>query len=241
MTVPPNQFTPELLAAYVDGELDGDSRARVERWLANNPEALAELQAQRALSPANHGLWERAEPPEPLGRDWAAAKSRIVERIARSKQVRWRSATWVLAGLSAAGVAAAVVWIAVLARAPVAPPAPAPVPGEIVNAGSAIAPAPREIAHAGGNRSADPLDGIGSLPLADDTDVILERVPEFPAGWIVTGRHPIERPITLATEEELRVAEFAPGPAWPTGAPRMTTAPGDAPMIFAAKPAREEP
>ena len=40
MTTPaPNDFPRELLAAYVDGELDADARLRVERWLADHPSA----------------------------------------------------------------------------------------------------------------------------------------------------------------------------------------------------------
>jgi hypothetical protein len=39
----------------------------------------------------------------------------------------------------------------------------------------------------------------------------------------------------LASTEEIALEEVDPSPHWPTGTPKMTTAPGDAPMIFAAK------
>jgi hypothetical protein len=73
------------------------------------------------------------------------------------------------------------------------------------------------------------------LAMATDDDVILDRVPEFPAGWLPVGRHPLQGIMTLATEEELLLAELGPSAAWPGGTPKMTTAPGDAPMIYAAK------
>ena len=82
----------------------------------------------------------------------------------------------------------------------------------------------------------DPLEEFAVLLIATDDDVILERVPEFPTGWLPVGRHPVQGTVTLATEEELILAEFAPSRAWPVGGPKMTTAPGDAPMIYAAKP-----
>ena len=52
--------------------------------------------------------------------------------------------------------------------------------------------------------------------MATDDDVILFRVPEFTPGWLPVGLHPIPGVLTLATEEEVSVAEVAPNPAWPT-------------------------
>ena len=120
MTAPdsptPDPFPRELLAAYADGELDAEGRARVERWLADHPDALPELHAQRELSPANAGLWERAEAPEPSASAWEAVRRGIAEALNPARpssptRVRWRDAAWVLGGVVAAGIAAAVGWV----------------------------------------------------------------------------------------------------------------------------------
>ncbi|MBA4063606.1 MAG: hypothetical protein C0501_07815 [Isosphaera sp.] len=216
--LPPDDFPPELLAAYADGELDADTRAAVERWLADHPEARAELDAQRAFSPANGPLWESAEPPEPPPAAWAAVRGGIGDRLDGPIRYRGRAVGWVAGGLAAAAVAASAAW---LALAPVAPPeardiavVPAPVP------------APSE----------DPLTGFAVLPMAGDDDVTLDRVPDTRAGWLPVGRHPLDGALALVAAEELEVEDADPSPAWPAGGPKLTAAPGDAPMIFAAKP-----
>jgi len=239
MTTPtpnPDDFPRGLLAAYVDGELDAEARATVEQWLAEHPEALDELQAQRELSPANAPLWERAEPPEPSEAEWAAVRRGIEDELGapgRSPHRRWRAAAWAAAGLAAAGVAAAVAWVAF---GPAAPPEGGGKPIVVAKAPE-VAPHPREVAElAPAPRSVDPLAGFAVLPMATDDDVVLDRVPEFPAGWLPVGRHPLPGLMVLATEEEVLLSEVAPSSAWAAGGgPKMTTAPGDAPMIFAAK------
>jgi hypothetical protein len=239
---PPDEFPRELLAAYADGELDAAARERVERWLADHPEALDELHAQRELSPANAPLWERAEPREPSDAEWAVARRGIDDRLsaAVSGASRWRVAAWALAGLATAGVAAAVAWVA-LAPNNVPPPRDEPKAVELVQAppaGSEVAPHPREVAGvapAPAPRSLDPLAAFAVLPMATDDDVILDRVPNLQTGWLPVGRHPLPGLLILATEDEVHLAGVAPSPAWPTGGPKMTTAPGDAPMIYAAK------
>jgi hypothetical protein len=233
-TPPPNDCPRELLAAYVDGELDAAARAAVERWLAEHPTAFSELQTQRDLSPANAALWERAEPPEPSEAEWVVVRREIEHRLtAPFPARRWRAGVWTLAGLATAGIAAAVAWVAF---GPVNPPPPGddPAPRELVQLPPA-APAPHEVARGDAPRTDDPLAGLDTLTMATDNDVVLDRVPEFPAGWLPVGRHPLQGILALASEEELRVAEFAPSSAWPLGGPRMTTAPGDAPMIYVAR------
>ncbi|MBX9583088.1 MAG: hypothetical protein K2X87_22505, partial [Gemmataceae bacterium] len=45
---------------------------------------------------------------------------------------------------------------------------------------------------------------------------------------------PLAGSLTLAAEGDVVVEAMGPHPVWPGGMPPMTTAPGDAPMIFAA-------
>jgi hypothetical protein len=73
------------------------------------------------------------------------------------------------------------------------------------------------------------------LPIAANDDVVLERVPAFHTGWLPVGHHPLPGAVALASEDDLLIEEVAPSTIWPTGSPKMTTAPGDAPMIYAAK------
>jgi hypothetical protein len=241
MTAPdspaPDPFPRELLAAYADGELDAAGRASVERWLADHPEALSELRAQRELSPANAGLWERAEPPEPAEGTWQAVRRGIADALDPARpdwpaRPRWRNAAWVLGGIVAAGIAAAVAWV-VLVPDPPAPRTPAPGPGvQTAHAGPELGPTPRDL-------SDEPpalVAGFAVLPIATDDEVILERVPDMGAGWLPVGRHPLPALLSLATAAEVEVEEADPSPLWPMGLPKMTNAPGDFPMIFAAKP-----
>ena len=235
----PDEFPRELLAAYADGELDPATRAAVEQWLADHPDALDEVQTQRALSPANAPLWDRAEPPEPSSRQWAAVRGAIENQLIPSvpPRGRWQNAAWTLAALATAGVAAAVAWVAFgpAAHPPRKGDTKGPEFAEAVR-GPELAPAPREVAAvAPAPHSADPLDAFAVLPIATDIDVVLERVPEFHAGWLPIGQHPVPGLLSLATQEEILLAEVAPSAAWPTGGPKMTNAPGDAPMIFAPK------
>jgi hypothetical protein len=232
----PDGFSPELLAAYADGELDDETRAHVEQWLAEHPEALAELEAQRELSPANVPLWERAEPPEPSSGVWATLRNSIEEELDEATPLpisgkRWRIALWAFGGL-AAGVAAAVAWMVLTPNLRQQPPGNTHMFMELVKhhvgSGPVIAPLPRRV-------ESSPLAGMAVLPMASDDEVTLERVPDTGTGWLPVGRLPFTGLMVLASAEEVQLEEVEPSPVWPLGGPKMTTAPGDAPMIYAAK------
>src|SRR5437764_4714017 len=72
---------PELLAAYADGELDAAGRARVEAWLADHPEARAELEAQRKLSRRNQRLWQASAGPSPGEVGWSRLFARVHQAL----------------------------------------------------------------------------------------------------------------------------------------------------------------
>jgi hypothetical protein len=98
----------EMLAAYVDGELEPRERLTVERWLADHPEGRADADGQRRVARA----WDVTRPREPDEDSWSAALAVIQDRIQAERlllprrRLPWR---W-LVGLAAA-IAAAVVLI----------------------------------------------------------------------------------------------------------------------------------
>src|SRR5439155_9273321 len=77
---------PELLAAYADGELDADGRARVESWLAGHPEARAAFEAQRKLSRRNHRLWQASAGPSPGEASWSRLFARVQQALSAPPQ-----------------------------------------------------------------------------------------------------------------------------------------------------------
>jgi anti-sigma factor RsiW len=75
------------LQRYVDGVLPEDRRARIERWLAANPEEAARVRQLRALNASLHSSFDAAltEPvPERLMRELARGTSRMRMAIAAS-------------------------------------------------------------------------------------------------------------------------------------------------------------
>jgi hypothetical protein len=60
------ELPPRLLAAYADGEVTPEERARIEAWLTDHPEAAAEVDAQRSLA----RLYEETPPPAPSEEEW---------------------------------------------------------------------------------------------------------------------------------------------------------------------------
>jgi hypothetical protein len=242
---PPEEFSEELLAAYADGELGAVDRALVEQWLADHPEMMDAVRDQRELSASNIALWDAAEPPEPNGAAWAAVRREIEEEVCPPVPVvsgdRFRiqrAAGWILGGLAISGVAAAIGWV-VFAPTPRQPVTENHTPTVVVckpktEADPEVAPTPPIVTP---SPEPDPLAAIAILPMPTDDDVILDRVPALRGGRLPIGRHPVPGMLTLASVADVRLEEVSPSLAWPTnGEPKMITAPGDAPMIFAAKP-----
>jgi anti-sigma factor RsiW len=69
--------SPEQLAAYADGELDGASRRQCAEWLAGHPDAAAEVETWRRLSRG----WQAGAPEEPGPAAWTAALDRIEKSL----------------------------------------------------------------------------------------------------------------------------------------------------------------
>lgn len=111
MNVPSNSNwnpDPQLLAAFLDGELEGrpemsDLRARIEAWLETHPQAMGELEDQRALKE----LWQETTPAEPSAAAWSKTLERIEARRQHPRRVAGRS--WFALNVFAASVALALI------------------------------------------------------------------------------------------------------------------------------------
>ena len=205
---------PDVLAAYVDGELDPAARAVVERWLAAHPQMMDEVQAQRQFSPDNWPLWQQVEPPFPKEAAWDAVREAVHRGLdsppmpapVRERIARRRTGVFLAGGVAV--VVAALGFIAILGN-PFTPSHQSDLPEFVPN---------------------DLLTEYAVLPLATDADLDIDRIAGSSQGLIVG-----DPPLALASEGDIQLAEVEPHPAWPGGSPKMTTAPGDMPMIFAAR------
>lgn len=151
---------------------------------------------------------DAARPDEPTEAEWDAMRRRIRDRLNPPTPAPARR-NWRAAVLVAAGAAtaAAVAWFAFV-------PAPRV---EVVEVRPAVPEAPH-----------DPLADFAVLPMATAEEVDVRRVPG--AGWLPIGPDPLPDILALATTDEVELDD--PDSVWH----QVTLSPGDAPMIFAAKP-----
>src|SRR5436305_1016702 len=102
----------ELLAGYADGELGPADRTTVEAWVAADPAALAELEAQQRLSRKNADLWQRLNPPVPSGAAWDGVLAGVKDGIMpptlapsyRTAKPQGMARRWSLAGVAVAAL-----------------------------------------------------------------------------------------------------------------------------------------
>jgi anti-sigma factor RsiW len=78
----PGAPSPEELAAFADGELDRQSRARVQAWLLSHPEASAEVDATLRLD----RLHQATAADDPGESTWAGVLRRIETRAAEQRR-----------------------------------------------------------------------------------------------------------------------------------------------------------
>jgi hypothetical protein len=166
MTTPPDDWLPpEWLAAYADGELSPHDRARVERWLADNPEARDLLDAQESLGPTNTEFWDIVRPPAPKPAAWSAA-FHAVSAHAPAAPAR-RVVGWL--GTIGFTATAATLLLALPAGNGPAPPCRPPVPQFLP----------------GSSPDDEPY------AMAEDNDVRIVSLPEEAADLLVVGKHPM--------------------------------------------------
>lgn len=120
----------EILAAYADGEFEGRDdltllKQRVEQWLAENPEARAELTVIRQLKNA----WRQTTPPNPAPEVWQPmlAALECMPRAGRRTGVSWRRPL----GAAALAATIALAFLAWWVNHPLSAPEPMPAPTPI--------------------------------------------------------------------------------------------------------------
>jgi hypothetical protein len=214
--------SPEQLAAYVDGELDPATRARVAAWLCTHPGAGAELQSLRQLE----SVWQETTPPAPVQAEWNALLDRIVsaagrpsaaevfeagEPIVASGRSRLpvRAAGWRW-HLRMASTAAALLFLTLWLYRP-----------DGRQATSTPAPTPIQVVHV--------------LRVAGDEDVEILSMDAVDIGSLVVGEPPIRGPFVLAAPGDVVLENIAPDPVdgMRPIAGGMNTNNIDGPMILA--------
>lgn len=187
--------SPEMLAAYFDGELEGNELLRrhkqfVEQWLLQHPEA-ADLASWQRLQQ----LWHATSPDTPVSGVWEDAWQQIQQRLDRPTSApprEYPTRHWArLTGLVAAGVAAvfALLWLLPWRThegdVPVAvQPKPAPVNIAVVE----------------------------PLPVAAEAEVEIITVPGDGSEALVIGNLPLEGPVELAAPGDISLAAFTDAP-----------------------------
>lgn len=189
---PDNEIPIELLAAYVDGELNGTACAQVEAWLAEHPEAYAILEDQREFCRKNADFWNLVETTEPANRQWQEVYRTIENRVIppMTAKARRRTAWYLAPALAMSGLAAAVLLfvVSVNPRLPVGGSGSSPL---------SVAPAVNED------------DEVFQVATADDVELI--QLPEEASSLIVVGRHPMaDTPLVLATTPDVDIYNLGP-------------------------------
>jgi anti-sigma factor RsiW len=197
---PPHDPKPPELAAYVDGELDAASCGPVEAWLADHPEAAAEVESQRRLL----RLWRETRPPEPLEAEWATVLARLEAALPAA-------APWVEARQRAARYRRALVWAAVVAASIAA-----------VLVGRWLLNRSTEPGNPPGQDSPE-----APFEVASDADVEIISIEGDDVSALVAGEPPVREPLVLALPGEVTVREVDPGGAGspPARGPDRPTAP----------------
>jgi anti-sigma factor RsiW len=218
---PRDDLPMEILAAYVDGELNSATRARVESWLAEHPEAHSELFEQREMSLANQELWDAAGPPMPSAARWDRTYSEIERRLvnpvmpvrARRRTVTYLAPVFALTGI----VAVLLVVVSMIAYTP---------GPHLVK--SFTGPAAQAFD--------DDDEGIYRIATADDVEII--QLPEEASSLIVVGRHPMDdTPLVLATTSDLDIFNLGPDDQGHMPNVELIAGP-NAPMLVAQTPRR---
>lgn len=208
MTNPPR---PELLAAYFDGECEGRDdlallKARIEDWLAQHPEAKADLAAYRRLLQ----LWQETAPPEPAAEQWTQMLDNLkkvpLPKTQTSKPRRRIPVVRVLATVAAALFAA--LWWSNWSPEPIH-----------------VAPTPQLV-------ETTPKEEIETLEVATISEVAIIRVEGADTQTLVVGELPLQGNLELVREGDVILTNIQPA-AGDSMLPEVRLGTGSTPFIWA--------
>jgi hypothetical protein len=172
--------SPEILAAYFDGELavHPELRGRIADWLRAHPEARAVLDDYRRLAQ----LWQDTTPPVPAPARWQELDGRLAA-LQLARPPRWAPRP-ALSRLAAAGILAAAMALAVWSGWP--PPA-----------------APRV-------QKAPIAEPDEVLAVATAAEVTILRVEGEDTQTVAVGELPVHGPLELAGPGEVTLTSVRP-------------------------------
>ncbi|WP_020474819.1 anti-sigma factor family protein [Zavarzinella formosa] len=202
-----DDLSPELLAAYVDGELPPELAERVARWLATNPEALSMADDQAALTPLNEEVREELfDIPMPKPDQWNACLAGIRGELASAPRRPWNIKPFLAGFTVAAGLLLTLLAGTRDRHHPLAFVLPV-----------------------------DDADDE-MIVLANSDDIEILSLPEAAASLLVVGDHPWNEDLVLAKSHELEfigVGSDAEGrfPDVPTDPMKQ-----DAPLLWSPAP-----
>jgi len=205
----PDDLPPDWLAAYADGELSPEDRARVEQWLAEDAEARELLDAQESFSPNNTEFWSTVQPQLPSPSQWSGAFEQIAPQAAPTRRA-W--AGWL-------GTAALLATAATLILAMPGPQNPClEVPPDIplVMPGSTVDDEP--------------------FAMASAEEVRIISLPEAAARLLLVGEHPLGDSIVLLAQAD-EIVYFGVGSDLAGRFPEVPADPNaqESPMIWAPR------
>jgi hypothetical protein len=205
----PDDLPSNWLAAYADGELSPEARARVEQWLAEDPEARELLDAQESLGPNNTEFWNAVQPQLPSPDQWSSAFERIAPRSARARRA-W--AGW----LGTAGLLATAATLILALPGPQNPCLDAPPDIPLVVPGSTADDEP--------------------FAMASAEEVRIISLPEAAARLLLVGEHPLGDSVVLLAQAD-EIVYFGVGSDLAGRFPEVPADPNaqDAPMIWAPR------
>lgn len=178
--------SPELLAAYFDGELVGrpeqiDLRRRIARWLRSHPEARAVLDDYRRIA----HLWHDTTPPEPEPAVWQRLDAQLASiPLARSSPARRQWVRWTTALVTVAAAIGLAVWLA--------------------------RPDALQLARAPEKQITAPPDTVEVFPVATAGEVTILRVEGDDTQTLVVGELPLHGPLELAGPGEVALTSVQP-------------------------------
>jgi hypothetical protein len=214
--------SPEVFAAYADGELDsaGPSaalRKQIEGWLVEHPEAAGTVEAQRQVTE-----WcQVTTAPDPGEPAWTAMAQRLRALPLPPPQGRhWSRRAW-LAVLG--GTAAAALWLALSQLWPLT--RPGVVRNEHTPPGGELPRPPRA------GQEADVFE------VATAAEVEILSVQGDDTGTLVVGELPVQGALVLLQPGEVTLTSVQP--ARDNMVPEIRTGP-TAPMIWAPLEAEQE-